>query len=892
MFGRRRKAKDFGAEIEAHIELEAERLQERGIGPEEAQRRARLAFGNSARVQEDFYESGRPLWWDHFSRDVSFAFRVLRKSRAFTVIAVLTIALGVGATTAIFSVVNGTLLQPLPYAHSEQLVSIQADLPGEGARDVGISQPEWQDLQHSGIFEYVSPMWYDENNLTGSSQPTTVKLLIVAPDYFALLGVKPELGRIFDPANYDPSFTGEVMISDGLWKRQFGADPHILERSLRLDTDLYRIVGVMPPGFRSPARSVAEQNSEVWAATSFYGSPLPDQPPRNRRNLPEAVARLKPGLSLEAAQQRLDALAAALQRQYPNDYPRAGDWRIRVVPLKDVVVGSMARSVLLLLGAVGLVLLIGCVNLANLMLARAGARSREIAVRQALGATRRRIASQLLTESTLLSLAGGVLALAVLFATKGLLLRLVPANLPRMEAVSIDWAVLLFALAVSLLAGTIFGLAPALQAGQDEPLLALRSAGRGSLGSAPQARTRRVLVIAELAISLTLMIAACLLLRSFWDLLRAPLGFSPASVTSVRTRLPYPNFPAGYKYATPAQQAGFAREVLRRVSALPRVEEAAMGDSGAIPLDRSQMELNLLSGLFFFQLEGRDVQADQARLGQRLMVTPNYFHLLRMPLLRGRLFNDSDLDTTPQVAVVNEAFARTYWPGEEPLGKRFRSNRQGSPWITVVGVVADARTGSLADDDDAPRIYSNLYQVGDHHLAIFVRGRVDLAEISAEVRREVQAVDPTLPVFGAQKLTDTVAASLSQRRFALQMVLLFALTALLMAALGIYGVISYLVSEHTQEIGIRLALGASQTRILGMVLRQGARLAGAGAIVGLGSAAMAGRLMAGSLYGVRPTDPLTFAAVALLLVAIALLACYIPARRATQVDPMVALRCE
>lgn len=891
MFGRRRKTSDFGAEIEAHIELEAERQRERGLDPDEAYRRACLAFGNPARARERFYESGRALWRDHLWRDVRFAARMLRKSRGYTVIAILTIALGVGATTAIFSVVDATLFRPLPYAHPEQLVSIQADLPGAPARDVGISQPEWLDLQHSGIFAYVSPIWFDENNLVGSSQPTRVSLLIVAPDYFALLGIQPQRGRIFDPANYSPGFTGEVLISDGLWKRQFGADPGILGRSLRLDTDLYRIVGVMPPEFRSPGRTIAEQNSEVWAATSFFGPPMPDQPLRNRHNLPEVVARLQPGISLAAAQARLDALAATLQQQYPNDYPRASGWSLRLVPLKEVVVGKVRRSLLLLLGAVGLVLLIGCVNLANLALARASARTREIAVRQALGATRRRVVAQLLTESALLSLAGGTLALAILFGTKGWLLRLVPANLPRLDAISIDWTVLLFGLAVSLLAGTLFGLAPALHAGHEDPLRGLKQAGRGSRGSASQTRTRRALVVAEFAISLTLMIAACLLLRSFWELLRAPLGFSPESVMSVRTRLPYPNVAKVDQYPGPAQKAKFAREVLRRVGALPRVEEVAAGDSGAIPLDRSQMDLNQLAGLFFFQLESRDSQPDQARLGQRVMVTTNYFHLLRMPLLRGRFFNDSETDTMPQVAVVNEAFARTYWPGEDALGKRFRSNRPGSPWISVVGVVADARTGSLADPD-VPLIYSSLYQEGAHHLAIFARGQFEPAALAAEVRREVQAVDPTLPVFGAQELTETVAASLSERRFALQMVALFALTALLMTALGVYGVISYLVSERTQEIGIRLALGASRTSILRMVLRQGAGLAGAGAGAGLAGAAVAVRLMAGLLYGVRPTDPATFAAVALLLMAVALLACYIPARRATRVDPMIALRYE
>ena len=388
MFRRKRQTADFAAEIEAHITLETERLQEQGLSPDDARAAARRAFGNVTHAQERFYESGRWLFWDHLSQDIRFALRVLRKSPGFTAIAVLTIALGVGATTAIFSVVNATLLHPLPYPHPEQLVSIEDDLRGVGARKVGLSQPEWQDLQHSGIFENVSPAWFDENNLTGSSQPARVSLLIVAPNYFALLGVKPQLGGVFDPDNYTPGFTGDVVISDGLWKRSFGSDPRILDRTLRLDTDLYRIVGVMPPGFYAPGATAAERNTEVWAATSFFGPPLQSQPPRNGRNLPETIARLKAGLTLAAAQSRLDALVASLQKQYPADYPPQSGWTIRLVPLKETVVGNVGQSLILLLGAVGLVLLIGCVNVANLLLARASARQTEIAIRQALGAGR------------------------------------------------------------------------------------------------------------------------------------------------------------------------------------------------------------------------------------------------------------------------------------------------------------------------------------------------------------------------------------------------------------------------------------------------------------------------------------------------------------------------
>jgi predicted permease len=891
MFRRKRQAADFRAEIEAHIELEAERLQEQGLDPEAARAAARRAFGNVTHAQERFYESGRWLFLDHLTQDLRFALRALRKSPGFTAVAVLTIALGVGATTAIFSVVNATLLHPLPYPHPEQLVSIEDDLRGVGARNVGLSQPEWQDLQHSGIFEWVSPAWFDENNLTGSSQPTRVSLLIVASDYFALLGVKPQLGSVFDPTYSSPGFTGEAVISDGLWRRSFGSDPRILDRTLRLDTDLYRIVGVMPPGFYAPAASAAERNTEVWIATSFSGPPLPLQPPRGARNLPETIARLKPGLTLAAAQSRVDALVATLQKQYPADYPAQSGWAIRLVPLQDAVVGNVGQSLILLFGAVGLVLLIGCVNVANLLLARASGREPEIAIRQALGAGRARLIRQLLTESALLALLGGVAGLAVLLVAQQSLLRFVPDGLPRLGEVSIDWTVLLFALSSSVAAAAIFGLAPALHAGRVELTDALKQGARGSTGSGAQARTRRLLVVSELALSLVLMIAASLLFRSFWDLLKVPLGFNPASVMAVRTRMPYPNDPRIDRYATAAQEAPFLREVERRTRMLPGVEEVAIGDSGAIPLDASQRELNVLGGQFFFQLEGLREPPAQPPVADRWMVTPDYFGLLRIPLLRGRSFDERDDDKAPQVAVVNEAFAQTWWPNENAIGKRLRRDRPGSPWITIIGIVGNARTESLAEAK-VPQVYLSLFQAPTHHMAIFLRGRLDPVAIAKGVREQIQSIDDTLPVFGAQKLEEAVSASLSQRRFSLEMVGLFALTALLLAGLGIYGVISYMVSARTHEIGIRLALGAGRSDIVRMVLRQGLRLAVAGAAVGLFAAAIVARLMTGLLYGVRTTDPVTFATVAILLIGVAMLACYLPARRAIRVDPMTALRCE
>ena len=823
--------------------------------------------------------------------DLKFALRQLRKSPGFTLTVIMTIALGIGGTTAIFSVVNATLLQPLPYPHPEQLVSVQDDLAGLGASDVGMSQPEWQDLQRSGIFEYVSPTWFDENNLTGSAQPARVRELTVAPNYFALLQVQPKLGRTFDPQYNSPGFVPEVVISDGLWKGVFGSDPHILDKNVRMDTDLYRIVGVMPPGFDAPGRTAEERNIEIWPATSFYGPPLSDNPPRNRRNLPTAIARLKPELTIAAAQKRIDTLVSSLQKQFPADYPQQIMWRIRLVPLKDKIVGNVRQSLILLFGAVALVLLISCVNIANLLLARASMRGREMALRQAIGASRARLTRQLLTESLLLSLLGGITGLAIPFFAKDVLLQFVPDNLPRLNEISINWAVLLFAVATSVICGVVFGLAPAFQAARLDLNHALKQEGSGSTSSARRARTRRVLVIVEFALSLVLMIAAALLLRSFWGLVTVRLGFNPQNVMMVRTRMPYPNDPRVDKYASAAQEAPFVRELIRRCSNLPGVEQIALGDPAAVPLDQTQHELNVLEGHFYISLEGQNLAQQKPILVERARVTPEYFQLLGLTLLHGRLFAEFDNDTAPQVAVVNEAFARTYWPNEEALGKRFKSTKPGSPWITVVGVVANARTESLAQSD-VPQLYLNLYQTGAKHLAILLRGHLNIAATADEVRKQVWSLDPTLPVFGTQTLTDTVSASLAQRRFSLEMITLFALTALLLASIGVYGVISYLVSERTREIGIRLALGAQKSNIVRIILQQGLLLAVVGAGVGLLCAMIVSHLMASLLYAVKPTDPLSFAGVAAFLIGVALLACYVPARRAVKIDPMVALRHE
>jgi putative ABC transport system permease protein len=769
----------------------------------------------------------------------------------------------------------------LPYPRPEQLVRIQEDFPGIGAHDVRLSVPEWKDFQSSGIFQYVSPERSGSVNVTGSSQPARIQFKSVSPNYFALLDVKPQLGRVFHPDDPTPGFNLEVVISDGLWKRDFGADPQILGRTLRLDNDVYIVVGVMPPDFRDQGRTTEIRNTEIWAACGFSSLLLPPRV-RSTRVLKTAIARIQPGLSVAAAQQRIDALAASLRKQFPADYPPESAWSVHLIPLGESVVGNVRQPLLLMMGAVGMVLLIGCVNVANLLLARAAARGGEMALRQALGAPRMRLIRQLLTESLLLSLLGGITGLGILFLTRKLLLQTIPATLPRLNDISINWTVLLFALGVSVLAGTFFGLAPALQVAGLDPIQAIRQEGRGSKGSKSQTWTLNALVVTEFALSLVLLIAAGLLLRSFWDLYKVRLGFDPENVLAVSLWLPSPNDPSTDIYGSAPQEARLLRELLRRGRSLPGVEEIAIGSQESIPLNH---EKNLLP----FVLEESGTRSNLPHQVQESSVTPEYFHLLGIPLQRGRVFTEWDTEKTPRVALVNDAFARTWWPNEEPLGKRLKLGRDDTSWISVVGVVTDARTESL-EDTRVPQIYLNSWQRADKSLALFLRGRLDPARLPEQARAMVQSVDQGLPVFGAKRLPDVISGSLAQRRFSMELVLFFALTALLLAGIGVYGTISYMVSGRTRDIAIRMALGAERNTILHMVLRQGLALALAGTAVGLVGALIVSQLMAGLLYGVSPSDPLTFISLAMVLFIVALAACYIPARRAMRVDPIVALR--
>ena len=885
---RERRTDELADELRAHLEMaESDRIA-RGESPHDAAANARREFGNVGLVQEiarDEWGSSA-MWLERLGQDVRFALRMLRRAPGFAAVAILTVALGVGATTAIYSIVDATLLHPLPYPRADELVRIEDDLVGVGARNVGMSTPEWHDLQRSGVFESVSPTWFDNNNLTGLRRPQRVSLLIVAPSYFALLGVKPQLGPGFDPADPTPGFNQQVVISDGLWKGEFGADPNILGRVVQLDSDSYRIVGVMPPGFRAPARTREERATEVWPAFGFAGAPLDEASIQTRSALfPSAIARLTPGLTITEAQQRIDVLVHSLRQQFPADYPPSSDWRVRLVPLKESVVGDVRQPLLFLFGAVALLLTIGCANVANLFLARATTRGREMAVRQALGGAPSRLMRQLLTESVVLSVAGGLVGVGLLLATKDLLVRLVPDSVPRLNDITINWGVMVFAFATSVVAGTIFGLAPALNVRGLDVAGVLKLEGRGSTSSRDQKRTRRGLIVAEFALSLILMSAAGLLVRSFWELVNTPLGFDPRNVTVLRTRLPYPNDPGEDLYPTAAAEAPFVREVIRRVRALPGVDDVALGSGAAVPLDHPYQDQTVLRVRF----EGDVSHGEQPTLLTGSEVTPEYFRVLGVRLVRGRLLNEFDTDGNPPVAVINESMARAYWPNEDALGKRVKLSRRATAWTTVVGIVADARTESLASAS-VPQLYVSLYQQQGKHLAILLRGHLVTGVIARAVRDEVQGINSALPVFGAETLDETVSDSLAIRRLSMQLIAMFAVTALLLAALGIYGVISCVVNERAHEIGVRMALGARRSDVMRMVMRQGAKLAIVGAALGLVGAVIVSRAMAGLLVGVKFADPVTFGAATALLTVVALAGCYLPARRAIRVDPIAVLR--
>jgi len=821
---------------------------------------------------------------DTLIHDIRYGLRLLRRSPGFTIVIVLTLGLGIGANAALFSFVDAVLLRALPYAQPEQLVAVKDAVPGANLEDAGMSQPELEDLQkRSGVFDEVSGVWPMNANLTGHAQPERLETVTVSPNYFAMLGAKAQLGRVIVPSDYRPGFSEGAVISDSLWRRMFGGAPDVLGKAIRLDGDLFTIVGVLPPDFRHPGRTL-QQNVEVWTPAGFAGPPFPQPPLRRLRMIPGAIARLKPGLSIVQAQAKLDAFAVQLHQQYPNEYPATARWSPQLVPLQQEVVGNAGRMLVLLLAAVGAVLLIACVNIASLLLARSTSRYGEIAIRQALGAASGRLFRQTLTESVTLSLCGGVLGLALSIVLKRVLLRFVPASLPRLSEVALDWRALLFAFAISLLTGLLFGVVPALQMSDPHLTEKLRQGARSAGLASRQHRLLNALVIAEFALSLVLIVGAGLLLRSFWNALRVDSGMNPSHVVVAHVWLPAPTDPSADPYQSIEKRAAFVREVLRRLHQLPGVEQVAVSSLTA-PVGRVRTT-------FSFKIAGRAVGAGATPSAELSLVSPDFFRTLGTPQMRGRAFTDADNETASRVAVIDQMTADLYWPGQDPVNQQVTLNlAAGLSTFTIVGITGRTRSDGL-DAPYAPHLYLPMLQLPRRDLDVYLRTSESAESLEAPIRREVQAVDPTLPVFGVRALQGIVSDSLASRRFTMQVLGVLALAALLLAAIGIYGVMAYFVSQRIREIGVRMALGAQRVDVLRLVVGRGMLLATAGMMVGLVASLGLTRLMSGLLFGVSASDPLTLAMLTVLLAAVALLANFIPARRASRVDPMVALRYE
>jgi len=815
--------------------------------------------------------------------DLRLAIRSITRKPLFTLVVVGTLALGIGASTAIFGIVDALLVRPLPFPDSQRLVSIVAPLTGLSVPNAGLSEPELEDLRdRSGVFDAITPVWGFDTNLTGGEKPERIEALCVSPNYFELLGARPQLGRLFGPEDDARGFAEAAVISDAAWRTRFGTDPNILGRSLRFDNDLYRIVGVLPADFRHPG-PIRLGDVEVWVTAGFRAAPFPDPPIRRARMFPRTIGRLAPGLTLAQAQAKLDTFSEGLRTQYPNDYPERAGWALTLVPVAQELTDNVRVTLLVIFGAVVCVLLICCVNITNMVLARTSARSREFAVHRSLGAPPWMVVRRVLVECLVLAGLGGAGALAIVDPLQRALLRLAPMNLPRVTEVGLDAGTLGFMALTTVVCGVLVGVIPAVLISRADLVPSLKEGGQGSGMGGGRGRTRAALVACEIGFSLALMIGAGLLGRSFAHLLDVDPGFEVQNLTVANLWLPAPNDPTTSPYRGQDTRRAFIREVLRRVGQLPGVEAAAIGDGQSIPL----VGFNSIP----FRVEGATEQASEMPTAQLTGVTPDFFRALGTRLVAGRVFRESD-DGDHLVVVIDETTARRYWKDQDPIGRRIAFGQAGQPrWLEIVGVVGAMKTRAF-ESPDAPHIYRSIYQGAGNAMSVFVRTAGAAAVSTEQLRREVEAVDPDLPVFGVRTMQQVVSRSLARRRFASTLFGGFALVALLLAGLGIYGVTAVSVGQRTREIGLRMALGAQPKDIMGMILRGGLSLTAAGVVGGVAAALLLTRALRSLLFGTTPTDPLTYAAMSLVLAAVTLVACYAPARRALRVDPTVALHDE
>ena len=879
MCGRKRKVDDFSEEIDAHLQLEFERKRALGLSEQEAWAAARRVFGNVTQAKERFYESGRWLWWDHFRQDVRYGMRMLRKSPGFAVIAILTLAIGIGANTALFSVVNGVLLNPLPYAEPDRLVALFAK--SAQFDKFSISYPNFLDWsRQNDSFSSLAAFRGDTFTMTGMGEPERVDANMVSATFFSLLGVNPMIGRNFEEKE-DQLGAGRVaLIGEGLWKRKFGSALDIAGKSITLDGNLYTITGVIPAAFHFQNDNY-HSKAEVYVPLGQWNNPLF----RDRRTGMgmDAVGRLKPGVSLAQANSDMDGVASHLAEVYPEVDKGQG---ITLIPLKQNLVGDVQPFLLMLLAAVGFVLLIACVNVANLLLARSTGRNREFAIRNALGASNGRIVRQLLTECVLLALMGGALGtLMAAWGTKAAL-KWLPEALPRSDEIHPDARVLLFTLGASVLAGILFGLVPAFKSARGEIQGTLRESGRGLSGA--RHRTQSAFVATEMALAVVLLVAAGLMIRSIGKIWGVDPGFDPNHVAffSFSTAQPMG--------ATPDTIRQSYRQIHEAIAAVPGVESVSL--SGASTPMETDSELP-------FWLEGEPKPTSQAdmKLSLFFAIQPDYLKVMKIPLKRGRFLTQSDTSASPFVTVIDERFATQFFGNQDPIGKHINFAILNET-AEIVGIVGHQNEWGLDTDSTnaiQAQCYFSIEQMPDFLLTAFDRGANGMVrssyaqtEVAASLSRAVQTVSSDSVVYDVESMNGIISDSLATKRFAMALLGVFAVLAIVLSSIGIYGVISYIVGQRTHEIGIRMALGAERSTVVTMVLRQAGQMAVFGVVAGLLAAALLGRLMASMLFGVSFYDALTFVTVAAILLAVALAACWIPACRAARVDPVIALRYE
>jgi putative ABC transport system permease protein len=809
---------------------------------------------------------------DALWKNITYSVRMLLKKPSVTIVAIIAIGLGIGANTAIFSVVNTVLLQPLPYEHPEQLVMLATEqrnqaLDGRGS----FSVPDFFDVQKSSTtLQYVATAQGSGTIVTQGGDPERLIGAVVSSDYFSALGVKPELGRVFTRDEDKPGASPVILLSHGLWQRRFGGDRNIIGREIDLGGKT-TVIGIMPPGFEYP---ISDDTQDYWEP--IFAAPFMTKETREERanRLLDVFARLKPGVTIAQVKADLDLLSRQVEQRSPESNTNV---IFNAVSMHEDVTRDYRTALLVMLSAVGVVLLIACANVANLLLARAVARQKEVAIRMALGASRRRIAWQLLTESILLALAGGVVGL--LLATWGteLLIAYGPADVPRLRDAGIDAYVLAFTFGVATLTGILFGLVPALQASRPDPGNMLKETGRG-LSHGARNGLRSALIVCEVALSLILLASAGLLINSFWRLLHTDAGFNPKSVLALDIPL------SRTTYTKPEQRAAAFQQLIERMKHVPGVRDASVVSN--VPLTDFDVEVS-------FQIEGRPpYKPGEETAADYTVASGDYFRTMNIALLRGRVFTDADTSTSPQVMIVSNAFARHYFPNEDAIGKRVILDGPNKTPLEIVGVVGDVRRKGL-DVDVQPEMYFSYLQKPERRMNLVLRTEApDASQLTQAARAEVKAFDPAQIIWRVQTLEQLLGTSVAPRKFNMLLLAIFASVALILAAIGLYGVMSYSVSWQTHEIGIRMALGANRTDVLRLVVRQGMTMALIGLALGLVGAFFASRVLIGMLYGISPTDPLTFTGVSIVLLVVALLACLIPARRATRVDPIVALRAE